>query len=345
MTRLAGEFRCDLPLKAAVDACAEAIESLAWDIESVEPNHIVSYVVESRTKIEVVLRDLGHATELRIIGTDSDPDPPDEAALIAELDRARYAIEAYVDDAEEAPDTEAESAEEQMGRLQGGHELEALPPSPAAAPDADQRQSERPTLAAQRRRLQDRVRESGGTLTMPVLDLLAEFGMPNFSASAMDTIQALLMTAGMKTTPELDEVAAGDSVTLILAGNSHKEVLPNDRAALIPEDRRPTEDATPDRPTAGATPDRPTAHATPDTVSRPKTNRLAIASLALSMVWLLGAGSLLAILVGGVAQRQIDRSAGREGGRILATAGIILGAIGAVVTLAVIIATAGPSDS
>jgi len=59
-----------------------------------------------------------------------------------------------------------------------------------------------------------------------------------------------------------------------------------------------------------------------------KTNGMAIASLVLGIVGGCGIGSILALVFGYVARGQIDRSQGREGGRGLATAGIIIGYIG-----------------
>lgn len=59
-----------------------------------------------------------------------------------------------------------------------------------------------------------------------------------------------------------------------------------------------------------------------------RTNGLAIASLVLGIVWVFGIGSLLALLFGYVAKGQIDASGGRESGRGLAIAGIVLGWIG-----------------
>ncbi len=59
-----------------------------------------------------------------------------------------------------------------------------------------------------------------------------------------------------------------------------------------------------------------------------KTNGLAIASLVLGIVWLYWVGSVLALIFGHVAKRQIDRSGGAEGGRGLAIAGIVLGWVG-----------------
>jgi Domain of unknown function (DUF4190) len=59
-----------------------------------------------------------------------------------------------------------------------------------------------------------------------------------------------------------------------------------------------------------------------------RTNGLAIASLVLGILWLYWVGSILALVFGYVAQRQIDRSQGVEGGGGLALAGIVLGWVG-----------------
>jgi hypothetical protein len=61
---------------------------------------------------------------------------------------------------------------------------------------------------------------------------------------------------------------------------------------------------------------------------RSDTNGLAIASLVLSILWLVGLGSLLAIIFALVAERQIRRSAGQQGGAGLAIAGLVIGIIG-----------------
>jgi uncharacterized Zn finger protein (UPF0148 family) len=58
------------------------------------------------------------------------------------------------------------------------------------------------------------------------------------------------------------------------------------------------------------------------------TNGFAIASLVLGIVWLYGLGSLLAVIFGYMARSEIDASSGRQGGRGLAIAGIVLGWIG-----------------
>src|SRR3990170_690939 len=59
-----------------------------------------------------------------------------------------------------------------------------------------------------------------------------------------------------------------------------------------------------------------------------KTNGMAIASLVLGIVWVYGVGSILALVFGYMAKGQIDGSGGRETGRGMATAGIVLGWIG-----------------
>jgi hypothetical protein len=70
----------------------------------------------------------------------------------------------------------------------------------------------------------------------------------------------------------------------------------------------------------------------------PTTNGLAVASLVLGIVWLSGLGSLLAVIFGHVASRQIRRTGQR--GKGLATAGLILGYLGLAViaTAAIVIA-------
>lgn len=71
------------------------------------------------------------------------------------------------------------------------------------------------------------------------------------------------------------------------------------------------------------------------TLSRPgqipqttSTNGFAIASLVLGIVWIYWIGSILALVFGYMAKSRIDRSEGRETGRGMAIAGIVLGWIG-----------------
>ena len=74
-------------------------------------------------------------------------------------------------------------------------------------------------------------------------------------------------------------------------------------------------------------------------VVQAKTNGMAIASLVLGILWLWWLGSVLALIFGYVGKNQIDRSGGRESGRGMAIAGIVLGWIG-VGTLLLFIALA-----
>ena len=60
----------------------------------------------------------------------------------------------------------------------------------------------------------------------------------------------------------------------------------------------------------------------------PKTNGLAVASMVLGIVWVYGIGSILALVFGYQAKKQIDESGGRESGRGMAIAGIVLGWVG-----------------
>jgi hypothetical protein len=61
-----------------------------------------------------------------------------------------------------------------------------------------------------------------------------------------------------------------------------------------------------------------------------RTSGLAIASFVLSLVWVCGFGSLLAVIFALVALGDISRSRGRLGGTGLAVAGLILGLLGSI---------------
>jgi hypothetical protein len=67
---------------------------------------------------------------------------------------------------------------------------------------------------------------------------------------------------------------------------------------------------------------------------------MAVASLVLSILWLYGIGSVLAIVFAVSAQRTIKGSNGWVTGGGMATAGLVIGIIGAVLAAAVIIAAA-----
>ena len=68
------------------------------------------------------------------------------------------------------------------------------------------------------------------------------------------------------------------------------------------------------------------------------TNGLAIASLVLGLVWVFWINSILALVFGYIAKGQIDESQGRQGGRGLAIAGIVLGWVGVGILVLFIIA-------
>lgn len=71
-----------------------------------------------------------------------------------------------------------------------------------------------------------------------------------------------------------------------------------------------------------------TGKPSPIFVETPGLNALAILSLVFGLIWIGGITSFLALGFGYRAKGQIERSAGRETGRPLALAGIILGWIG-----------------
>lgn len=58
------------------------------------------------------------------------------------------------------------------------------------------------------------------------------------------------------------------------------------------------------------------------------TNGMAIASLVLGIIWLYWIGSVLAVIFGHIGLSQINRSGGRQGGRGVAIAGLVLGYLG-----------------
>lgn len=95
-------------------------------------------------------------------------------------------------------------------------------------------------------------------------------------------------------------------------GNS----LPPEPVAGLPADRQSEAGAG-----AGA------GAAAPATTPR-TTNGLAIASMVLGIVWVYWIGSILALIFGYIAKGQINQSAGRQGGKGMAIAGIVLGWVG-----------------
>ena len=71
----------------------------------------------------------------------------------------------------------------------------------------------------------------------------------------------------------------------------------------------------------------------PAVYATPHTNALAVASMVLGIFWFYGIGSILALIFGYKARKEIDSSNGAQTGRGMATAGIVLGWIGIVGTL------------
>ncbi len=69
-------------------------------------------------------------------------------------------------------------------------------------------------------------------------------------------------------------------------------------------------------------------------MGRPKTSGLAIAAFVLSLLWIFGFGSLLAVIFGIIALVSISRSHGTRRGRGWAIAGLVIGAIGLVAIIA-----------
>lgn len=70
--------------------------------------------------------------------------------------------------------------------------------------------------------------------------------------------------------------------------------------------------------------------------------------MVLGILWLYWIGSILALVLGYVAKRQIDESRGWQSGRGMAIAGIVLGWVGVgflVLTLLILIVASASDDS
>jgi hypothetical protein len=80
-------------------------------------------------------------------------------------------------------------------------------------------------------------------------------------------------------------------------------------------------------------------------VAQPKTSGMAIASLVLGLVWGYGVTSILAIIFGFVAKKNIRESGGWQTGNGMATAGIVLGIVGLGIVLLIIIAAVSSTDA
>jgi hypothetical protein len=73
------------------------------------------------------------------------------------------------------------------------------------------------------------------------------------------------------------------------------------------------------------------------------TNGLAVAALVAGIFWVWWLGSVLAVVFGHVALNQINKSEGRESGRGMAIAGLVLGYLGVAVLAVVLITVAAGS--
>ena len=97
-----------------------------------------------------------------------------------------------------------------------------------------------------------------------------------------------------------------------------------------------TEDVTP--PPAVAPPPYLPAPARPTFVApSPSTNGFAIASVVCAVAWFMWIGSILAVIFGHVALRQIKAGNGAQRGRGLAVTGLVLGYLGLAVVAAAIL--------
>jgi hypothetical protein len=78
-------------------------------------------------------------------------------------------------------------------------------------------------------------------------------------------------------------------------------------------------------------------------------NGFAIAAMVLGIIWVYWLGSILALVFGYIARKQIDESNGTQGGRSMAVAGIVLGWVGvgilSLLLVAVFISAAANSSS
>lgn len=74
-------------------------------------------------------------------------------------------------------------------------------------------------------------------------------------------------------------------------------------------------------------------------VTRPQTSGMAIASLVMAVLWMGGIGSLIGVVLGILATKEINGSHGRVTGRGLALGGILLGSLGILGAAAMMIAS------
>jgi hypothetical protein len=78
----------------------------------------------------------------------------------------------------------------------------------------------------------------------------------------------------------------------------------------------------------------------PTLAATPKTSGLAIASMVMAFLWMGGMGSLIALVLGLLARKEISDSKGRVTGRGLAFGGILLGSLGVLAAAALVLISA-----
>ncbi|RKN44968.1 DUF4190 domain-containing protein [Streptomyces hoynatensis] len=114
-----------------------------------------------------------------------------------------------------------------------------------------------------------------------------------------------------------------------------EEGVPGSHAPVPPAAGPPPAPGAVPQPPMYAAPGRPVYYYAPP----PRTNGMAIASMVLGIVWIYWVGSILALIFGYVARRQIQER--HEGGGGMATAGIVLGWVGVgVLALVLVVALA-----
>jgi hypothetical protein len=97
--KLSDQFRLDIPLEDASWACREAIASMDWDLESIEPHRLVLRkdmgFLRDTLKIEVLLSEADpDATTVRFNGKDPwGLGPWDKRHLSGQMNSLRNAVE------------------------------------------------------------------------------------------------------------------------------------------------------------------------------------------------------------------------------------------------------------
>ena len=98
MSRLTDEFLIELPLDKTSWACRDAISSIGWNIESLDPHRIIPKVgvglTRNPSKIEVLLSDTTPSSStVTLKGVIFGIGPHQKRHLSSEMNRLRNAIE------------------------------------------------------------------------------------------------------------------------------------------------------------------------------------------------------------------------------------------------------------